>query len=173
MNIKKTAMTIFGTLALSVSSFAFEQKEVSELKKLSDFRSVEQFEKYYKDYTQTCLDNGYGGAGSIPCFVAYELWDRELNIYYKKLYNILNENQKKELKKSQLKWLESRDATLDFNAKMLDAIYNGMEGTMYSLMRAGDYNDFMYPVIKERALFLKSWFEYYKKELKNPLSEAE
>ncbi|QKF73929.1 LprI family protein (DUF1311 domain) [Aliarcobacter faecis] len=158
MRIRKTILVIFGILVFCVSSFAFEQKDINDLKKLSDFETVEQFEVYYEDYTQTCLDNGYGGTDSIPCFITYELWDRELNIYYQKLYEILNENQKKELKKSQLKWLEARDLTINFNSIMLDNYYQDKEGTMYMLMRARDADDTIHHLVKERALFLKSWF---------------
>lgn len=70
MKIRKITLAVLGTLALSVSSFAFEQKSIEQLKKLSDFKTVEEFEQYHKAYTKECLDNGLGRRVSIHCFVA-------------------------------------------------------------------------------------------------------
>ena len=158
MKLKIFILAILGNLVLSSTSFAFEQKTVEELKKLSDFKTVDEFVNYQNNYTQECLDNGYGGTGSIPCFVSYELWDKELNIYYEKLMSKLNPNEKELLKNSQRKWIESRDLTIKFNSKMLDKVYTE-EGTMYLLVRAGDADENMSKVIKERALYLKNWYD--------------
>ena len=80
-----------GFIAISlfvVPYFAFAvdypYKKADDFKKLESFKSVEQFEANYKKYVQHCLDNTGGGTGGIPCFVGYDLWDRELNTYYNK-----------------------------------------------------------------------------------------
>jgi len=156
MKIRKITLAVLGTLALSVSSFAFEQKSIEQLKKLSDFKTVEEFEEYHKAYTKECLANGSGGAGSIPCFVAEELWDRELNIYYKKAFNKLKPFSQEKLKNSQKKWLENRDLTKEFSSILIN--YKHSEGgSMYALFKAEERDKLNYPMIKERALLLKSW----------------
>lgn len=157
MKFKKFLIILLSIITFSNVSFAFEHKEINSFKKLSDFKTVEEFEKYYNDYTKECLDKGFGGAGSIPCFVASELWDRELNIYYKKLYNKLEANEKILLKNSQKKWLETRDLTIELNSILLNK--NSGEGTMYLLMKAGDRDSIISPIIKQRALILKKWYE--------------
>lgn len=157
-NLKKNLFGVLTALLLSTSSFAFEHKDIGSFKTLSNFNTVEEFEEYIRIYEQECLDNGYGGTGSIPCFVSYELWDKELNIYYEKLMSKLNPNEKELLKNSQRKWIESRDLTIKFNSKMLDKVYTE-EGTMYLLVRAGDADENMSKVIKERALYLKNWYD--------------
>jgi uncharacterized protein YecT (DUF1311 family) len=161
MKIKKITLAVLGTLALSVSSFAFEQKSVEQLKKLSDFKTVEEFEQYHKAYTQECLDNGFGGTGSIPCFIAEELWDRELNIYYKKAFNKFKPYSQEKLKNSQKKWLENRDLTKELSSMLINDKHSE-EGSMYALFKAEERDRLNYPMIKERALILKSWSELSK-----------
>lgn len=156
--LKKSFFILLTVITFSTSSFAFEYKDIDSFKTLSDFEKVEEFETYYKIYTTECLDNGYGGTGSISCFVSSKLWDKELNIYYKKLMSKLNSNEKELLKKSQKKWLESRDLTIEFNTKLLDKIYTE-EGTMYLLISAGDADSLISPIIRERALTLKRWYD--------------
>lgn len=158
MKIKKFTFAILCVMILSLNLFAFEHKDINSFKALNDFNTIEEFEKYYNSYIQECLDNGYGGTGSIPCFVSYELWDKELNFYYKKLLTKLNPNEKELLKKSQRKWVESRDLSIQFNSSLLDKTYLE-EGTMYLLMRAGDADSLISPIVKERALTLKRWYD--------------
>lgn len=52
---------------------------------------------------------------------------------------------------------------------MINSIYEDAQGTMFIMILAGESDDSMYPVVKERALFLKYWFEKYKREIENPL----
>ncbi|MCT7464818.1 lysozyme inhibitor LprI family protein [Aliarcobacter cryaerophilus] len=162
MKLKIFILAILGNLVLSSTSFAFEQKTVEELKKLSDFKTVDEFVNYQNNYTQECLDNGFGGSGSIPCFVSYKLWDRELNIYYKKFFNLLNKREQEYLKKLQTKWLETRDLTMEYNNMLVSEEYSD-EGSMYELLAAGHLDKLNTPMVKERALLLKSWYEMTKK----------
>src|SRR5574344_821668 len=156
MKLKIFILAILGNLVLSSTSFAFEQKTVEELKKLSDFKTVDEFVNYQNNYTQECLDNGFGGSGSIPCFVSYKLWDRELNIYYKNFFNLLNKREQEYLKKLQTKWLETRDLTMEYNNMLVSEEYSD-EGSMYELLAAGHLDKLNTPMVKERALLLKSW----------------
>lgn len=141
----------------------YPYKKIDDFKKLESFKSVEQFEASYNIYVQHCLDNTGGGTGGISCFVGYDLWDRELNIYYKQLMNILGEKEKKLLKESQLLWIKEKEKTIDFNSALLDKKYTET-GTMYLLMRAGDADKTITPIVKNRALILKEWVEGLKKK---------
>lgn len=161
MKIKMLIFILLSLFIFSTNSSAFEQKNINSFKKLDDFNSVQEFEKYYHSYTQECLDNGFGGTGSIPCFVAYKLWDKELNSYYNQLLSKLSTNEKELLVSSQKAWLKSRDSTIEFNSKLLDKIYD-QEGTMYLLMRAEDADSTMSHVIKERVLTLRRWVKSIK-----------
>jgi len=156
MQIKILILTLLNLFIFSTNSWAFEQKDINNFKKLTDFSSVQEFEKYYHSYTQECLDNGFGGTGSIHCFVAYKLWDKELNISYNQLLSQLSTDERELLVSSQKAWLKSRDLTINLNSKLLDKIYDE-EGTMYLLMRARDADSTVSAIIKERTLFLKYW----------------
>ncbi|MCG3690334.1 lysozyme inhibitor LprI family protein [Aliarcobacter butzleri] len=153
----KRIVFILGIL-ISLNLFAFENKDIDSFLKLESFKTVEEFESYINKYTQECLDNGFGGTGSIPCFVSYELWDKELNIYYRKLMSKLTANEKELLKESQKKWLESRDKTIEFNSLMLDRNYD-QEGTMFLLARASVADSDISEIIKNRVLYLKNWYD--------------
>jgi uncharacterized protein YecT (DUF1311 family) len=141
----------------------YPYKKADDFKKLESFKSVEQFDANYEKYVQHCLDNTYGGTGGIPCFVGYDLWDRELNIYYNKLMNVLGEKEKKLLKESQLAWIKEKEKTIEFNSALLDKKYTEI-GIMYALMRAGDAEEIITPIVKNRALLLKKWLEDLKKK---------
>lgn len=136
----------------------YPYKKANDFKKLESFQSVEQFEAYYKEYVQHCLDNTGGGTGGISCFVSYDLWDRELNLYYNKLMSLLEEKERKLLKESQLAWIKEKEKTVEFNSALLDKKYTE-PGTMYLLMRAGDADRTITPIVKNRALLLKKWLE--------------
>lgn len=144
----------------------YEYKKIDSFKKLESFKSVEEFELYYNKYIQDCLDHTGGGTGGIPCFKSYEIWDRELNIYYEKLINILGKKEKQMLKASQLAWIKERDKSIEFNSKLLDIEYKNEMGTMYALMRAGDADRLITPIVKQRALQLKNWFEFVENQSK-------
>jgi uncharacterized protein YecT (DUF1311 family) len=141
----------------------FQYKKISSFKKLESFEDVDDFESSYEDYIQVCLDNTFGGSGGIPCFIGYEMWDRELNIYYEKLMKILGANEKKLLKDSQLIWIQEREKSVTVNSAFLDRKYS-KSGTMYQLMRAQTADSMVTPIVKQRALLLKDWYDF----LSNP-----
>ncbi|WP_163832065.1 lysozyme inhibitor LprI family protein [Spartinivicinus ruber] len=140
-------------------SIDFDYKKVSDFKKLSDFSSVEKFESELAKYVEDCLANTGGGTGGLRCYIGSNVWDRELNIYYQKLNSKLSQQEKTLLKKSQLTWLKNRDDTIEFVTEFLVNRYP-RQGTMFRLMQAGDLDAVMTPFIKQRALFLKRWFEF-------------
>jgi uncharacterized protein YecT (DUF1311 family) len=149
---------IAALMTASVAS-AFEYKKIDDFKTLETFKSVDEFESSYEEYVHHCLDNTFGGTGGIPCLIGYQMWDRELNIYYKRLMNMLGEKEKALLVESQVAWIKERDKSIAFNSRLLDRQYEKEDGTMYVLMRACDADDLMTPVVKQRALLLKKWFE--------------
>ena len=135
---------------------------------LASFKSDVEFESSIDQYTQHCLDNTGGGTGGIPCFVAYNLWDRELNTYYNNLMKVLGEKEKKLLKDSQLAWIKEREKTIEFNSSLLDLEEEyATTGTMGSLLRAGDADRMMTPIVKQRVLVLKEWLLFITHEKSN------
>ena len=138
----------------------YKYKEINEFKSLESFNSIEEFESYFQEYIQDCLNNTSGGTAGIPCLIKSQIWDRELNTYYKKLMNILQEKEKKLLQESQRAWIQERDQSATFNSRLLDIKYEGKMGTMYALMRAGDADGLIAPIVKQRTLLLRTWFEF-------------
>jgi len=151
--------TIVSPWAVS-ARVAYPYKKVSDFRTLEFFKSVQEFESSYGKYVQDCLDNTGGGTGGIPCFIGYDMWDGELNIYYNRLMATLGKKEKNLLKESQLAWIKEREKTIDFNSSLLDLKYAEEEGTMYALMRAGDADRAIRPIIRERALLLQNWLEF-------------
>jgi uncharacterized protein YecT (DUF1311 family) len=159
-NVIKIYCMVASLMTASVAfAVDYPYKKVSDFKTLEFFKSVEAFESSYKKYTQHCLDNTYGGSGGIPCFIGYEMWDRELNIYYVKLIKILGVEEKHLLKESQSAWIKEREKSTDFNSRLLD-IKHAEPGTMNLLMRAEAAESMMTPIVKQRTLVLKSWLEF-------------
>ena len=142
----------------SVTLSEFRPKEVKDLNKLEDFNTIEEFENYVNDYVQGCLDTGGGGTAAIQCLVAVKLWDRELNIIYKKLYKSLDEIGMRKLKKSQKAWLLNRDLSVEFTADLLYKEYP-IAGTMYYLLSAAAADRLIAPIVKNRVMTLRKWFE--------------
>lgn len=137
----------------------FAYKTVKDFKTLETFRSVDGFEASFGGYVRDCLDNTGGGTGGIPCEeITYDLWDRELNIYYGRLLKALTPKQQTLLKDNQKQWLTFRDNAIALNSSLLDRRYD-TEGTMYQLMRSGDASRIITPIVKQRALMLRDELE--------------
>ncbi len=101
---------------------------------------------------EACIDKNGSTAGMVECTdKAYTAWDKELNKNYNELMRALKPGQKESLRLAQLEWLKYRD--LDF--KLIDSVYDTMEGTMYIPMRVDDRME----VVKKRALELKGYLD--------------
>jgi uncharacterized protein YecT (DUF1311 family) len=99
-----------------------------------------------------CMDKDPSTHGVLHCIDnAYKKWDDELNNYYQKLMDLLDDNAKDKLKEAERKWIEYRD--LEF--KNIEGIYSKKEGTMYLPMLAIDKMN----VIKRRALQLRDYYQ--------------
>jgi len=103
---------------------------------------------------EKCIDKDSSTAGMANCTKqSMEAWDKELNAVYGKLMSRLDTKGKAALKKSQRQWIQYRDDQFEFIA----AYYDGLQGTMYIPMRAGDKAD----LIKERTIKLRSYLELF------------
>jgi uncharacterized protein YecT (DUF1311 family) len=101
---------------------------------------------------EACIDKNGSTAGMVECTdKAYVAWDKELNKNYGELLRALKSSQKEVLRVAQLEWIKYRD--LDF--KLIDTLYDTMQGTMYIPMRI----DARMEVIKKRALQLRGFLE--------------
>lgn len=141
-------------LLMAPPSRAADLKDFPTLDKLG---SVEKFEAAYAKHAQTCVDEGGGGAGAAPCFSGHELWDREMNLAYKKLLTKLNKRQQELLRASQRAWIASRDSAFELNGSLLDRIYDE-PGTMWIGPRADDADASAVMLVKARALLLRHWY---------------
>ena len=104
---------------------------------------------------EACIDKNGSTAGMVECTdKAYEAWDKELNKNYSALMQSLKPKQKETLRLAQLEWIKFRD--LEF--KLVDSVYDTMQGTMYIPMRV----DARMEVIRKRALDLKGYLELIK-----------
>jgi uncharacterized protein YecT (DUF1311 family) len=104
---------------------------------------------------EACIDKNGSTAGMVECTdKAYAAWDRELNKSYSALMQSLKPKQKETLRLAQIEWIKFRD--LEF--KLVDSLYDTMEGTMYIPMRV----DARMEVIRKRALDLKGYLDLIK-----------
>lgn len=134
-------------------------ESIDDFKYLDEFKTVREFDEYIEGNVESCIDETYGGTAAIPCFIGYELWDRELNKYYNLLVTELPKDSVKLLRESQRLWLRDRDKTIELNSALLDLRYKEVQGTIYSAMRANDADRAIVPVVRQRALFLKLLYE--------------
>ncbi len=157
-------------LAGQVFAQGFAYKTAKDFKTLEHFDTVEAFEASFAGYVQKCFDSTGGGTGGIACYdVPYQMWDRELNIYYGRLMKELKPKQQALLKENQKQWLAFRDNAMAINSALLNRHYD-TPGTMYLLMRAGDTSRMIVPVVRQRALMLRDELELATKE---PMSKDE
>ena len=104
---------------------------------------------------EACIDKNGSTAGMVQCTdKAYAAWDKELNQKYGELMRALKPAQKEALRLAQLEWIKYRD--LDF--KLIDSLYDTMQGTMYIPMRIAARME----VVKHRALELQEYLDLVK-----------
>ena len=96
-----------------------------------------------------CTEKDPSTAGMVSCTdVAYKKWDQELNKNYRTLMARSKPAGKQLLKSAQLSWITYRDNEF----KLIDSIYDAIQGTMYIPMRI----DEKMQIVKQRALALAS-----------------
>jgi uncharacterized protein YecT (DUF1311 family) len=115
---------------------------------LSTHVSAQEAQKHPIDKAlDTCTEKDPSTAGMVRCTDgAYKKWDQELNKNYRTLMARLKPAGKQLLKSAQLSWIAYRDNEF----KLIDSIYDGIQGTMYIPMRI----DEKMQIVKQRALAL-------------------
>jgi uncharacterized protein YecT (DUF1311 family) len=128
-------LTLVSVLLLATVSFAQEQNQHPIDKSL-----------------EACIDKNPSTAGMVECTdKAYLAWDKELNKNYGELMRTLKPGQKESLRAAQLEWIKYRD----LNFKLIDSVYDTMQGTMYIPMRI----EARVEMIKRRALELRGYLD--------------
>lgn len=125
---------------------------------LAEFESVEAFERQLLGEQEQCLAQAGGGSLAATCFKLHELWDRELNLQYRRLRNELDEAGREKLTRSQRDWIAYRDSTHAFTTHMLDFSYSA-PGTLWHGIRADVGVATMAAVVRDRTLLLIEWEE--------------
>lgn len=153
MEIRKITLCLFisGILLTVFAQVDYKYKTIEDFPTLEDFGNIDKFEAYYKKYVQDCLDNTMGGSGGIPCYLGDDLWDRELNIYYQRLREMLSPEDQIVLRDAQRAWITERDLTLRLTSAITNDIYPS-DGTMWQLLSAGDSNRIAEQMAKDRTL---------------------
>lgn len=101
---------------------------------------------------EACIDKNGSTAGMVECTEkAYLAWDKELNKNYTELMRTMKPGAKESLRLAQLEWIKFRD----LNFKLIDSVYDRMQGTMYIPMRV----DARMEIVKRRALELKGYLD--------------
>ena len=94
-----------------------------------------------------CTEKNPSTAGMVECTeIAYKKWDQELNKNYQALLRKLKPADKQVLISSQRSWIAFRDNEF----KLIDSLYDQLQGTMYIPMRY----DARMEIVKHRALAL-------------------
>ena len=96
-----------------------------------------------------CMEKDPATAGMVRCTdVAFKKWDQEMNKNYRRLMSTLKPAGKRLLRSAQLSWIAYRDNEF----KLIDSIFDDIQGTMYIPMRI----DSKLQIVKQRALALVS-----------------
>jgi uncharacterized protein YecT (DUF1311 family) len=99
-----------------------------------------------------CLEEHTTTAGMADCLAtAEDLWDKELNKYYRLLLLKLDTLGQKRLKESQKQWLIFRDNEIKF----ISRAYGNQDGTMWIIIRA----DRIAQLVRRRAVDLIEYYE--------------
>jgi uncharacterized protein YecT (DUF1311 family) len=103
-------------------------------------------------WLEECTARDESTFGELACLAAaYEKWDAELNRVYQELMSALPEDSRPALKSAQIAWLKLRDEEI----KLLGALYDILDGSMYRVMKAADRVD----IVRKRALELSSYLD--------------
>ena len=96
---------------------------------------------------EACTEKDPSTGGVVECTeIAYKKWDQQLNKNYQALLRKLKPADKQVLITSQRSWIAFRDNEF----KLIDSLYDQLQGTMYIPMR---YDERM-QIVKRRALAL-------------------
>jgi uncharacterized protein YecT (DUF1311 family) len=169
-----SAFVISEEITEGVSLKEFKFLSVDDFAPLREFNKTEEFEESYSKYIQECLDRRLTDSQGVGCLIEYNLWDRELNYYYKQLMQILSEKEQASLRVAQRLWIKERDKefralTEKIKIKIQEDYSDEIEigGKMYSLLLEGGKSSEFVPIVKVKALELKHMYEVKKGTLPN------
>jgi uncharacterized protein YecT (DUF1311 family) len=141
------AMTVASALGLPIA----DKESTAKESKAAATEVAEEKHPIDREYDE-CMEKHSSTAGMVECTdKAYKKWDAELNRAYGELLKKLPAKKAAILKQSQRDWLIYRDA----NFRLIDAIYDELQGTMYIPMRL--YAKLR--IVRERALLLSGYVE--------------
>lgn len=99
-----------------------------------------------------CIEKDSTTFGMLECHsAALDQWDKQLNINYKNLMQILPAELKENLKVSQRAWINYRDKEMTFSSQL----FGEVGGTLLLIVNAGKRLDFT----KQRAIELERYFD--------------
>ena len=99
-----------------------------------------------------CLDKNQTTVGMNDCLVkSQELWDKELNKYYKLLNSKLDSAGQRKLKEAQKQWLNFRDKEI----QLISDAYGKRDGTMWIIVTADKINQ----LVRQRAVDMIEYYE--------------
>jgi len=135
---------IFLIVLLILPTFAFAQEGREPVKE----------EHPIDKFLGACIEKDSSTSGMSTCTdQAQEMWDVEMNKYYKLLMKMMDKEGKEKLRASQRSWIKFRDA--EFEAT--DSLYPHL-GTMYTTLRASE----RLAIVKDRATTLRGYYEIWK-----------
>ena len=135
------------------------QLDISEIKSLTEFQKIDDYESYLNSYVQGCLDKGSGGSASIPCHIKHRVWPREVDVLYEKVFNASDDSGSKAMKEARYAWKIYRHKSLELANQIIKNKYMSAPGTMYSLLAAQDSDDIHSQLLKERIQMLWSMMQ--------------
>ncbi len=99
-----------------------------------------------------CLSKNQSDVGMGDCFIkSQDLWDKELNKYYKLLLSVLDTSAQQKLKEAQRQWILFRDKEI----QLIHDAYGSNDGSMWNLAIADRINQ----LIRQRAVDLIGYYE--------------
>lgn len=137
--MNKKVLAILSIIVISLLTIS-----VAPAKTYANSGYMERFNKLKKKCNKKFKYNGPQQEMNRESLEEFKLWDKELNYVYNDIYGKLNQEEQKELKKSELAWIKKRDK----KAAEKSSEFEG--GTMYPLV----YNDILIKLTKKRIKWL-------------------
>ncbi len=104
---------------------------------------------------ENCLEKeeNYTTRGMVKCIQsASERWDKELNVQYKTLGDLLTEEQFQQIRKAQRNWMKYRDAEFEF----IDNYFSRIDGSVRNILSATKKME----IVKSRTKELRAYIEF-------------
>lgn len=170
MNTISNSMVLIACYLIPIVAIGSEQnnadfnfKEVDDFPYLSETSDASSFQALIDKYVEDCIDSSEINTKTRWCFIGYKLWERELNKYYQLLLENIHKENVGLLTETQAQWAKNLEKTTELNSAILDIRYGKVQGTMFDAMRSGEADSAITPLVKQRALLLRSWYNTIEK----------